>query len=105
MKICNLAGQKRQCDVFLQGNLLDPGPFATIATVTTNKGQRKNSAGQTPQKYFEVASLAVGPVLKGKVVGFWQQQSPSSAVTAPCLKVGDSWALCGLHLFFFSQPF
>ena len=45
IKICYFAGQKRQFNVFLKGNLLDPGPFDQVLLLK-KRSQRKYSQGK-----------------------------------------------------------
>ena len=45
LKMCHFAGKKQQCNVFLQGNLLDPGLFDQLMLL--EKGCGEVSTGHT----------------------------------------------------------
>ena len=58
LAICNFAGQKRQYNAFLQGNLIDPGLFDQLMLLKFKKKVTIFSRGKllTPPKKFEVTS-------------------------------------------------
>ena len=95
LKICHFAGHKRQYSVFLQSNLLNPGPFDQLLLLKTRIAN-KIFAGQTSDTPQNI--LKVRPCLSKVSLLFPCSSSSFSNFSVSSTRLLLNWFLVETHV-------